>query len=172
MTGASVLSTGNAWRIMSVADFNGDGQPDVIWQDPVSGLAQIWFLGGAQGTTVTGAVNLTASNSWRIVGTGDFNQDGHPDVLWQDPVSGTTQVWYLGGAQGNVVTNAVNLTASNSWRIASVSDFNGDGHPDVIWQDPASGTSQMWFLGGALGTTLTGTAALSGSNTWRIVAPR
>jgi len=28
---------------------------------------------------------------------------GYPDVVWQDPVSGTTQIWYLGGVQGNVV---------------------------------------------------------------------
>ena len=157
---------------MSVADFNGDGQPDVIWQDPVTGLAQIWFMGGVQGTTVTGAVNLTASNTWRIVGTGDFNQDGYPDVLWQDPVSGTTQIWYLGGPQGNVVTNAVNLTGSNPWRIASVADFNLDGHPDVVFQDPVSGASQVWFLNGTQGTTVTGTAAMSGSNPWRIVGPR
>jgi sugar lactone lactonase YvrE len=172
VTGAATLSNGNSWRIMSIADFNGDGQPDVIWQDPVTGLAQIWFMGGVQGTTVTGAVNLTASNTWRIVGTGDFNQDGHPDVLWQDPVSGTTQIWYLGGSQGNVVTNAVNLSGSNPWRIASVADFNLDGHPDVVFQDPISGASQVWFLGGTQGTTITGTAALSGSNSWRIVGPR
>jgi hypothetical protein len=172
VTGAANLSTGNSWRIMSIADFNGDGQPDIIWQDPVTGLAQIWLMGGAQGTILTGAVNLTASNSWRIVGTGDFNQDGHPDVVWQDPVSGTVQIWYLGGAQGNVVTIAVNLTGSNIWGIAAVADFNLDGHPDVVFQDPVSGASQVWFLGGTQGTTITGTAALSGSNLWRIAGPR
>jgi len=172
VSGAVTLSKGNSWRIRSIADFNGDGHPDLIWQDPVSGLAQIWFLGGSQGTTLLGAANLTQSNPWRIVGTGDFNGDGHPDVLWQDPVSGTTQIWYLGGAQGNVVTNAVNLTGSNSWRIAAIGDFNRDGHPDVIWQDPVSGSSQVWFLGGTQGTTITGTTALSGANPWRIVGPR
>jgi uncharacterized repeat protein (TIGR01451 family) len=172
VTGAAILSNGNSWRIMSIADFNGDGQPDCIWQDPVTGLAQIWFLGGVQGTTIAGAVNLTASNSWRIVGTGDFNGDGRPDVLWQDPVSGTTQIWYLNGAQGNVVFSAVNLTGSNIWRIAAVNDLNGDGHPDVVWQDPVSGTSQVWFLGGTQGTTITGAGALSGPNAWRIAGPR
>ena len=150
--------------IMSIADFNGDGHPDLFWQDPVTGLAQIWLMGGAQGITLLNAVNLTASNPWKIVGTGDFNGDGRPDVVWQDPVSGAVQVWYLGGTLGNVVTSATNLTASNTWRIVSIGDFNGDGHPDVVWQDPASGASAVWFLGGAQGVTLAGSAALSGGN--------
>ena len=79
-------------------------------------------FGGAsavpQGTTVTGSSVLswqTASNTWRIVGTGDFNQDGHPDVVWQDPVSGTVQIWYLNGAQGNVVFNAVTPDFQTIW---------------------------------------------------------
>jgi hypothetical protein len=203
--GAANLTASNTWRIVGVGDFNRDGHPDVVWQDPVTGAAQVWFLGGAQGNVVTGAatlsngnswrimltglsqiwflggaqgstligaVNLTASNTWRIVGTGDFNGDGRPDVLWQDPVSGTTQIWYLNGALGNVVFSAVNLTGSNNWRIAAVSDFNGDGHPEVVWQDPVSGASQVWFLGGTQGTSITGSAALSGPNAWRIAGPR
>jgi uncharacterized repeat protein (TIGR01451 family) len=171
VTGASTLSNGNAWRIMSIADFNGDGHPDCIWQDPVSGQAQIWFMGGPLGVTVTGAVNLTASNTWRIVGTGDFNLDGHPDVVWQDSVSGAAQVWYLGGAQGNIVVNAVNIAGSSAWRIASVGDFNLDGRVDLMWQDPVTGSSQIWYLGGALGTSIVGAVPFSGSNPWRIAAP-
>jgi hypothetical protein len=168
---ATTLSGANSWRIMSVADFNGDGIPDCIWQDQASGWAQIWFMGGAQGTIVTGAVNLTTRNTWRIAGTGDFNSDGVPDVVWQDPVTGATQIWYLGGAQGNVVQSAVNLANSNSWKLAAIADFNGDGHPDVVWQDPVSGAAAVWFLGGAQGVTVTGSAAMGGGNSWRIIGP-
>jgi hypothetical protein len=116
-------------------------------------------------------VNLTARNTWRIAGTGDFNSDGVPDVAWQDPVSGAVQIWYLGGAQGNVVQNAVNLVNANSWKLASIADFNGDGHPDVVWQDPVSGASQVWFLGGTQGVTVTGSAAMGGANSWCIMGP-
>jgi hypothetical protein len=168
---ALLIVTSNPWRVVAVNDFNGDGQPDLVWQDPVSGFVQIWFLGGPQGVTVLGAANLTSSNSWQVVGSGDFNGDGQPDILWQDPVSGMLQVWFLSGPQGNIVTGAANLNIGAGWQVVSVADFNGDGHPDVIAQNQ-SGASQIWFLGGAQGTTLLETAAVSGPNSWRIVAPR
>jgi hypothetical protein len=170
--GSAVITDGNSWRIVAAGDFNRDGYPDLVWQDPVSGLVQIWYLGGPQGTTVTASANLTMSNTWHVAAAGDFNGDGQPDLVWQDPVSGAVQIWYLGGPQGNVVESAVNLTDSNSWRIASVADFDGDGHPDVVWQDPVSGSSQVWFLNGPQGTSLMGTSVLSGPNAWRIVGPR
>ena len=150
-------------------DFNGGPGPDVIWQDPKSGFAQVWYLGGPQGVTVTGAANLTQSNTWHIVGVGDFDGNGTPDVLWQDPVSGALQVWFLGGPGGNLLTGAVNITNGNAWRVVSVADFNQDGHPDLLWQDPASGFSQIWYMGGPEGITFLSAADLDQTNPWRIV---
>jgi hypothetical protein len=172
ITSAAVLSAGSSWRIMSVADFNGDGVPDVVWQDPVSGWTQIWFMGGPQGTTVTGAVNLTLSNPWRIVGAGDFNKDGKIDLLWQDPLTGSSQIWYLGGPQGNVVVDSATVTGPNAWRIMAIADFNGDGYPDTLWQDPVSGGATILFLGGANGATVLGSAWVGGPNSWRVAGPR
>jgi hypothetical protein len=170
--GAATITLSNPWRIVAAADFNQDGYPDLVWQDPVSGHVQIWYMGGPQGVTLTGAADLTLSNPWQVVGAGDFNGDGHPDLLWQDPVSGAVQIWYLGGAGGNVFMSAVDLTYANPWRIVSVADFNQDGHPDVVWQDPVSGASQVWFLDGPQGTALLGASDLNGPNPWRIVGPR
>jgi hypothetical protein len=170
--GAATITSGNSWRIVAAADFNLDGYPDLVWQDPVSGAVQIWYLGGAQGTTLIGAALVTLGNSWHVVGAGDFNGDGQPDLLWQDPVSGTAQIWYLGGPLGNVLSGAADISGANSWQIVSVADFNQDGHPDVVWQDPVSGTSQVWFLNGPQGTSLIGASGLSGPNPWGIVGPR
>ena len=92
-------------------------------------------------------------------------------MLWQDPVSGTVQIWYLTGALGNELLTAVNLTAS-TWNLVAVADFNQDGHPDVVWQDPVSGTSQIELLDGSMGTTQIQIVSLGGPNPWRIVGPR
>jgi hypothetical protein len=166
------LSNGNAWRIRSIADFNRDGKPDVVWQDPASGAAQIWFMGGTDASTVTGAANLSAGSTWRIAGAADFNRDDQPDVVWQDPATGAAQVWYLGGTQGNVTTGAAGLSGGNTWRIAAVADFNFDGHSDVIWQDPITGASSFWLLGGTGGTDIQRSVGLTAHNMWRIAGPR
>ena len=150
------------------SDFKHDGHPAVIWEEPTIGWAQIWYLGGSQGVSITGAANLTQANPWQIVGIADFNGDGYPDVVWQDPVSGAVQVWFLGGPLGNQFVEALNVTNRNPWRVASVADFNGDGHPDLLWQDPTSGFAQIWYLGGPQGVTLLGAADLDQTNPWRI----
>jgi hypothetical protein len=173
VSSAAVISGGNSWRIRAVADFNGDGKPDLVWQDPVSGWAQVWFMSGTLGNVVSSASNLTVGNTWRIVGAADFNNDRSIDVVWQDQATGATQVWFLGGLFGTNVSAAATLAGGGSaWRIAAVGDFNADSTPDVVWQDPLTGNSQVWFLGGLQGVTVTGSGTLSGANSWRIVAPR
>ncbi len=152
-----------------VADFNQDGAPDVIFQDQTSGWAQVWYLGGPKGITITNAANLTLQNKWRIVGVADFNQDGKPDILWQDTAGvGTVQLWSMGGSNGNQITNAVNIIPNTPTRVVAVADFDLDGHPDLALQDPATGASTISFFGGVSGTTSLGTARLSGNNPWKI----
>ncbi|MGD0359298.1 MAG: SBBP repeat-containing protein [Bryobacteraceae bacterium] len=174
LMGAANIVNKNPWKVVSIADFNQDGHPDLLWEDPTSGFSQVWYMGGPQGLNIMGDANLDQTNPWHIVGTGDFNGDGVPDVLWQDPVSGTVQIWYMGGTtagqQGTQFQTAVNLTA-NSWHVVAIADFNQDGHPDVVFEDPATGSAQIFYYNGAGGTTLLTTAVLSGPNPWYIAGP-
>jgi hypothetical protein len=111
-------------------DFDADGRLDLVVQDPTSGASQVWLLGGAQGMSVTTTANIRQTNSWRIAAVADFNGDGHPDLVWQDPATGSSQVWFMSGAQGTTFNGAVGLSEPSTWRIVGAADFDGDGHPD------------------------------------------
>ena len=77
------------WKIMGVGDFNGDGQPDILWHHQTTGTLSAWLMNGtnlaALGTVNPGVVSDT---NWKIVGVGDFNGDGQPDILWHHQATG------------------------------------------------------------------------------------
>jgi len=58
-----------------VADFNGDGKPDILTSDG------IMSLGNGDGTFTLGTGVSTSSGP--VVAVADFNGDGRPDVLQQ-----------------------------------------------------------------------------------------
>jgi hypothetical protein len=123
------------WQVASIGDFNGDGRDDILWRND-DGRFTDW-LGTANGSWSPNAANLldSVSTDWKIVGTGDFNGDGHDDIMWRN-VDGRITNW-LGtdaGAFTDNVTNAYNGVALD-WHVAGIADFNGDGRDDILWRN-------------------------------------
>jgi hypothetical protein len=148
------------WRIAAIADMDGDGFSDLVWENPVTGDRAIWFL---TGTTIKSFFYLAyVDPGWRICGASDFDGDGHVDLLWEcvadngASLAGDHLFWLMNG------TNIVNFVFLGSidpaWRVAAVADYTGDGQPDLMWEnmsatDPNSGARVIWELNG---TTPTG----------------
>lgn len=86
------------WRIVGSADFNGDSKPDLLWQNTQTGVITTWLMNGTSLATA-GPLSLSGSSDplWRLKGTGDVNQDGHSDLLWQHEQSNHIAVWYMTG---------------------------------------------------------------------------
>jgi hypothetical protein len=146
------------WQIVGTGDFNRDGWPDILWRyDGSGGKNVVWYM---QGATRTASVYLPAVTdlNWEIAGTGDFNRDGWPDILWRyNGSGGKNVVWYM---QGATRTGTVSLGAVTdlNWKIGGAGDFNGDGWPDILWRYKGSGGKNLvWYMQGA---TRTGTASL------------
>jgi hypothetical protein len=104
------------------------------------------------------------------VGTGDFNADGKPDILWRHQVTGDNLVWFMNGT--SVTSGAVLAGVSDvNWVVGGVGDFNADGKPDILWRHQGNGDNLVWFMNGA---SISGGVVLTpiADTNWRIVAPR
>ena len=77
------------------ADFNNDGNLDLLWRNLASGANQLWLRD--ENGTVTGGGNILplADPNWQIERTSDLNGDGRADILWTHRVSNAQQEWYL-----------------------------------------------------------------------------
>ncbi len=121
----SVPATGSNANFIAVADFNGDGKPDlaVTLADQHSGV--LILLGNGDGT-FTPLPDILLPNVFEIA-TADLNGDGIPDLV---VTSGTSLTILLGKGDGTF-TVLPPLAATGDVTSVAVGDFNGDGIPDL-----------------------------------------
>ena len=162
------------WRVVACTDVNGDGFPDLVFQNN-AGQLYVWFLDGSANTInfSTGAGLKTGLapkflypgglGDWRVAACTDMNGDGFPDLVFQNN-AGQLYVWFLDGSASTInFSTSAGLRAGmaptflygaglGDWRVFACTDLNGDGIPDLIFQNNA-GQIIAWFLDGT-GTTL------------------
>jgi hypothetical protein len=111
---------------LAVADFNGDGNLDLV----TSGGSVL--LGNGDGTFQAARGYPAGSNSPQFVAVGDFNGDGIPDlVLTHSTYPNGTVTILLGNGDGTLHLRGGSYTVGNSPTSVAVGDFNGDGHLDL-----------------------------------------
>ena len=143
-------------HVQGTGDFNADGKSDILLRND-SGIITVWTMGGTAGTTIQTQNTIAASPDahWKIQGLGDFNGDGHSDILWRNDTSGTLAVWTMGGTDGTQILSGdqIGSVPDKSWHVRGVADFNGDGHSDILWRND-NGTLAVWTMGGTSGNQI------------------
>jgi hypothetical protein len=91
---------------------------------------------------------------WQLVGAGDFNGNGTPDLVYWNPSNGEVLVNYYNGA--TYTGSAYLYTQPSPWKVAAVADVNGDGVPDLIWQNTSTNQVTVNYYGGSGGATYIG----------------
>ena len=146
-----------ASRLVAIADFDLDGYPDLVWQNEATRQVTVHYYGGFNGTEEQTSKSLYAAGApgWRVVAAADFNGDGVPDLVWQNEATRQVTVHYYGGPAGTVDQgfNWLYQGYAPGWKVVAVADFDGDGVPDLVWQNEATRQVTVHYYGGVGGAT-------------------
>jgi len=158
------------WRVVGSADFNGDGEGDIIWRNRVTGDTSVWYmqLGVFLASVDVGRV---ADQDWIVAGAGDFSGDGKADIVWQNIRTGDVTIWELNGV--TFVRPAILPRVSDlNWQIVGVGSFGGPTGPDIVWRNARTGATSVWYMSGTTYVASEDIAPKSPSPdvNWQIVA--
>ncbi len=132
------------WQFAGIGKFKGSSNPaDVLWFNQTSGYVVSWIIQNAAVTS--GPVFGTADPStWKVVGVGNFEDNGTDDILWQNQNTGIVGAWVISNA---AVTGWDNLGPADpsTWKLIAVGDL-GNGTPDLVWQNQSTNLVGAWII--------------------------
>lgn len=142
-TQAAVYPVGADIRSVAVADFDGDGRPDLAVANADSSSVSVLENVGRGGP----AVNNTYSVGTFPLGVaaGDFTGDGKPDIITADDSSSTISLLRNNGSGGFFPASTLNSAPGVS---LAVGDFDNNGNLDIA---VASGSDVSVHLGNGQG---------------------
>ncbi len=123
---------------------NADYQVDQVLVDGVSVAAATSYTF----SNVTGNHAIESQFKRIIRKRGDFDGDGHPDLLWHDPQTGLVYIWFMKGIVFDKRISNIRIVNDFNWKIVGVDDFDQDGKSDILWQNQATGAVYVWFMDG------------------------
>ncbi|MBV9109465.1 MAG: VCBS repeat-containing protein, partial [Gemmatimonadetes bacterium] len=129
----------------AAADFNGDGNPDLVWKNTSTGTRSIWLMLGAYWYSYANLPNPGAA--WDVAAAADFDRDGKPDLVLRNHDTGEVRIHKMDGTAWTA-TEWVLPTQPAGYRLVGAGDFDGDGNPDLVWEDPATGAHWLWLMDG------------------------
>jgi hypothetical protein len=150
--------TNRRWTVAGTADFNGDGNTDLLWRHTGKGKNSLWLMDGTTVLPGSGPLPTLKDLDWIVAGTGDFDGDGNGDVLWRHLGDGRNSMWLLDGTTILAGTGPVPTLANRHWSVAATGDFDDDGRSDILWRHQGNGRNSMWLMDGT--TILPGSGAL------------
>jgi hypothetical protein len=157
---AQTFALGNSPSKVVVADFNGDGRPDLAVLHG-GGTAYVFLNTTAAGaSTVSFAAPQTFATGGEVaLAAVDLNGDGRPDLVVAESMLNTVSVLVNTTPTGAAVVSFAapqTFAVGNDPSSIGVADFNGDGRPDLALANAVAGTVSV-----LVNTTPTGAGTIS-----------
>lgn len=136
--------------LSGVADFNADGQNDVVFHNRTTGATSFRMMDASNqaqiGATVALSGHADQGTDWSIAAVADLNADNKPDILWRNAVTLKLQIWLMNGtAYASTITPSPDEAPDANWNIVAAADLghcistdqgcvpSADGNTDILW---------------------------------------
>jgi len=159
--------------MVRTGDLNGDGMEDIV-VGTTGGDRSVRALSGADGSMFWKfETDMYGSGGWvyQVSAKFDYNGDEIPDVLAavgdDSEDNGPKRVFCLDGTNGDLIWDT--YTGGPAFSVMGVSDFTGDGIPDVIAGASNESESQgkVWGLSGEDGSSIW-SFTTAGTSVWAL----
>jgi hypothetical protein len=154
-TAKVIATTATDNRNFSVADFNGDGLPDVVYTgiNPATGADQIHILLNQGGGAFSDIAPASLSGISGYITVIDANKDGCPDLAVQSPIDSTAPLVlqvFPGHCDGTfaLTSNITIAPAGFAPYHLLAGDFDNDGFPDLAGANVETEPSHILYLWG------------------------
>ena len=148
------IGTGyQGYTSFGMADWDGDGNQDLLVRHDVSGEVLLQAGQGARSYTASTVTRIgTGFADSTAFGVGDWDKDGDQDLIVRDDRNGYLSVWY-GTNSRTAQLDSQNVLGSDFNRYTSfgVGDWDRDGHQDLIVRQNGHGTSPLYMFPGKSG---------------------
>lgn len=141
------------WAIQGAADFDGDGDPDLLVRNESTGRLVIWEMNGLEYVGFHFVYSANTPLSWRVAGV--HANGGRSVIVLQNQSSGQVIRWELVGftydnwAPYTRASDGTSLVAPSGWKVVGVRMFPGEQAPSMIVQSDA-GPIVRWIFDAAL----------------------
>lgn len=158
------------WRLEAAADINGDGKADLLWHNSQTGEVRYWLMNGLQFLS-DGTITTGVAADWKIVtGVHLSGAAGPLSLIWRNPAAGVHSYWTLHGTKISSTGYFTPYFADPAWAVVGMVDLDGDGHPDLIFENLDTNQISYWLMNGTTRISSNDFFSFRPAKEWRIEA--
>ncbi|MEM9302940.1 MAG: FG-GAP-like repeat-containing protein [Pseudomonadota bacterium] len=119
-----------SWKAVARADFNGDGNPDLLLNDTVTSAWRVYLLAAADGSVIDFVdLEISPATGQTFRGAADVDGDGQADIVFRDDATGAWLAFLSSSGQLEPLDGVTQLLP---WTFQGLGDLDGDGVAELL----------------------------------------